>query len=394
MSIGSAFASPGEAREAVRAGLGYLAGLDAASVPAEGLGRHVRDLVRADALLAAALAPVLAAYDARDGQAGDGQKMLRAWLVHLARVTRGQAAGCLAIRSLPRHHRRLLAGLRADAVTASEALQLARWTKVIPAEFRGRAGEIRIAAAPAGAGDLRTRPQRYHDALAEAMKWLLASSLLPTRAGQPVKTLVHVTFAGLCDLDAGSALQEAWVTAYRARWAARRAAASVSAGDGGAWLDGDTARRVACDAMLVPVVTCTMDPAAVEQLIGLCVQYDHLRRQAPDHTDATGDGTVPPDHPGPGSRSDPGAQTDPGGHVKPRRPRETPAATRTPTAARTPRSARPAPPDRQPAPAGPGRQPAAGGPGRCWPCSSTRSSPPSCRSSRAPAASPPSCAAT
>jgi hypothetical protein len=25
--------------------------------------------------------------------------------------------------------------------------------------------------APGGAGDLRTRPQRYHDALAEAMRW-------------------------------------------------------------------------------------------------------------------------------------------------------------------------------------------------------------------------------
>ena len=26
--------------------------------------------------------------------------------------------------------------------------------------------------APAGGGDLRTRPQRYHDAVAEAMRWL------------------------------------------------------------------------------------------------------------------------------------------------------------------------------------------------------------------------------
>jgi len=42
--------------------------------------------------------------------------------------------------------------------------------------------------APAGGGDLRTRPQRYHDALAEAMKRLLASGLLPKRAWQPVKT--------------------------------------------------------------------------------------------------------------------------------------------------------------------------------------------------------------
>jgi hypothetical protein len=36
--------------------------------------------------------------------------------------------------------------------------------------------------APDGGGDLRTHPQRYHDALAEAMRRLLASDLLPRRA--------------------------------------------------------------------------------------------------------------------------------------------------------------------------------------------------------------------
>ena len=55
--------------------------------------------------------------------------------------------------------------------------------------------------APAGGGDLRTRPERYHDALGEAMRRLLASDLLPQRAGQPVKALVHVSFADLCALD-------------------------------------------------------------------------------------------------------------------------------------------------------------------------------------------------
>src|SRR5690242_16672016 len=42
--------------------------------------------------------------------------------------------------------------------------------------------------APAGAEDDRTREQRYHDALAEAMRRLVAAGLLPERAGQPVKT--------------------------------------------------------------------------------------------------------------------------------------------------------------------------------------------------------------
>jgi hypothetical protein len=38
------------------------------------------------------------------------------------------------------------------------------------------------------------------------MKRLLASDLLPRRAGQPVKALVHIYFAELCEMDQDSAL--------------------------------------------------------------------------------------------------------------------------------------------------------------------------------------------
>jgi hypothetical protein len=76
-------------------------------------------------------------------------------------------------------------------------------------------------------------PQRYHDALAEAMRRPLASDLLPRRAGQPVKALVHVHFAELLDMDQDSVLQDKWIGEYRVRWAAHRAAASVSTGTAG-----------------------------------------------------------------------------------------------------------------------------------------------------------------
>src|SRR5580692_7390248 len=135
--------------------------------------------------------------------------------------------------------------------------------------------------APQGGGDLRTRPQRYHDALAEAMRRLLASNLLPRRAGQPVKALAHIHFTELLAMDKDSVLQDTWITAYRAQWAARRAAASVGPGDGGAWLTGDAARAIAFDAMIVPVVTGDIDPDAVEDLISLCVLYDQARHDAP-----------------------------------------------------------------------------------------------------------------
>jgi Domain of unknown function (DUF222) len=125
---------------------------------------------------------------------------------------------------------------------------------------------------PAGAEDTRTRDQRYHDGLQEAMRRLAASGLLPERAGRPVKAWVHVSLAELRAMDAGSVLQGEWVTAVRARWAAYRAAASVSGGDGAAWLDGAAARAMTCDAVVTPVVTGEVDPGALQDLVRLCVQ--------------------------------------------------------------------------------------------------------------------------
>jgi len=165
-------------------------------------------------------------------------------------------------------------------------------------------------AAPEGAGDIRTRPERYHDALREAMRRLLASGLLPKRAGQPVKALVHIYFAELCEMDPGSALHDKWIAEYRAQWAGHRAAALVGTGDGGAWLEGDAARAIAYDAMIVPVVTGDIDAGAVEELITLCVRYDHIRAQAAgeqDGPDRPQDGHGPGDAPAEGTADAPAA---------------------------------------------------------------------------------------
>jgi hypothetical protein len=132
--------------------------------------------------------------------------------------------------------------------------------------------------APAGAEDDRTRDQRYHDALAEAMRRLAASDLLPERAGQPVKVWAHISLADLLRLDGSSALQEQWTAQVRARWAAHRAHASEGGSDGGAWLDGDGAEGIACDAAMAPIVTGDLDPAALEDLVRLCVELDGRRR--------------------------------------------------------------------------------------------------------------------
>jgi hypothetical protein len=132
--------------------------------------------------------------------------------------------------------------------------------------------------APAGAEDDRTKGQRYHDALAEAMRRLAASGLLPERAGQPVKAWAHISLADLLPLDAGSALQEEWTERVRARWAARRAHAAETGASDGAWLDGDAAAAVACDAAMAPIVTGDVNLDALEDLVRLCVELDARRR--------------------------------------------------------------------------------------------------------------------
>ena len=130
--------------------------------------------------------------------------------------------------------------------------------------------------APAGAEDTRTREQRYHDGLQEAMRRLIGAGLLPKRAGQPVKAWVHVSLAELRAMDGESVLQDQWITAVRAKWAGARAAASAGGSDGAAWLDGDAARAAACDASATPIVTGEVDIGALDDLVRLCVQLDRL----------------------------------------------------------------------------------------------------------------------
>ena len=143
--------------------------------------------------------------------------------------------------------------------------------------------------APAGAEDTRTQAQRYHDALHEAMQRLLTAGLLPERAGQPVKALVHISLADLMTLDGSSALQEEWTSRVRALWAGHRAGASAGGSDGGAWLDGDAATAMACDAAMTPIVTGDVNPAALDGLVRLCVELDRLRH----HGSGTGSGDGP-----------------------------------------------------------------------------------------------------
>jgi hypothetical protein len=147
--------------------------------------------------------------------------------------------------------------------------------------------------APAGAEDTRSHAQRYHDALEEAMRRLVAADLLPERAGQPVKVWAHISLADILILDGSSALLDEWIASTRAAWGAHRAEASAGGSDGAAWLDGDAAQAVACDASVTPVVTGEVNPAALDDLVRLCVELSHLHRH--DADDGSEQATPTPD---------------------------------------------------------------------------------------------------
>src|SRR5215469_9011470 len=108
----------------------------------------------------------------------------------------------------------------------------------------------------AGPEDIRSAPQRRHDALEEACRRLVASGMLPGRGGQPTQIQVHMSLAQLRDLPGASAAEAAW--------AAARASQP-------GWLSGPEAEAAACDATVVPIVTGQVDWTALDRLAEICL---------------------------------------------------------------------------------------------------------------------------
>jgi hypothetical protein len=335
----------------VRAGLDYLAAVDATQLSTTTQAECLRELGQADAVLTAARAFVLAGFTAGQGYADDADYSARSWLIHHTHITPGAAVGHTAWAKRTATHPKMLAALAVGQVSESVGRLICLWTGKLPEKFRDESDELLVTAAaaglgleelaalfaemyervrselpdedpdrdfadrglklattfggagvvhgdltpecaevlgrvldalgaPAGKDDDRTRDQRYHDALAEAMRRLVASDLLPERAGQPVKAWVHISLADLLLLDADSALQEQWTAHVREQWAARRAFASETGSEGGAWLEGDAVEAIACDAATTPIVTGEVDIDALEDLVRLCVELDAQRRDS------------------------------------------------------------------------------------------------------------------
>jgi hypothetical protein len=124
--------------------------------------------------------------------------------------------------------------------------------------------------AKTGPEDVRTQPQRDHDALEEACVRLIASGMLPQRAGQPVHLQVQVTLEQLWALAGG---------AVRPDWAARAR---------GSGLTDAEVQALACDATILPVVTGQVDNAALDTLVQLFLTAaGHTAPSASDTTEPT-----------------------------------------------------------------------------------------------------------
>ncbi len=287
-------------------------------------GQLLIALGEVQAKLTAMHARLLRRFDAASAHDADGYGSSSSWLAAKAGMSKKGAR--TAVRQMRQLGVRPLLGsaLAAGDITDSLAFTVADWTRKLPAQMRDETDRILLQAASAGAslddladiaacaietwrarqpdaddpdpgdrylrlgttfgdagvirGDLtpecatavravlealgkkagpeddRTEGQRFHDALQLACTLLLRARLVPARAGADTQAVIHIPLSQLRQLPGAPDLEDAWI---RARL-----------GEDG-YLTGTAAETAACDAQAVPVVTGTMDPGVIDQMIAL-----------------------------------------------------------------------------------------------------------------------------
>jgi hypothetical protein len=327
--LGASSAAFGSVPEALRAGLAFADFLNspvAAELPGAACGEVLTALGEIQGKLAAAYAAFLRRFDAANGHNADGYGSASAWLAAKGQLTKKDAK--TAVREMRRlgERPRLDAAVKDGGITRSWALAIADWTRKLPSGMRDETDRILLEAAVAGASlddlatiaacaienwrrqqpdpdnpddafddryvqagitfggaavirgnltpecatavravlealgkkagpeDDRTEGKRFHDALQLACELLLRARLVPDRAGADTQVVAHIPLSQLRQLPGAGDLEDAWI---RARL-----------GEDG-YLTGKDAEAAACDAQAVPVVTGTMNPAVIDQMIGL-----------------------------------------------------------------------------------------------------------------------------
>ncbi|MGH3170651.1 MAG: DUF222 domain-containing protein, partial [Trebonia sp.] len=307
---------PGSVSEAVvllGSALDFLNGPAGEAVEPAALGTVLEALAGVDAKHAAARLRFIARFDAHDCHDADGHASTGAWLAGKTGMAPGKARGeARAARQMTGKHPGLTDAMAGGGLSPSRAGKIAEWTGKFPAADRDGVERLLLEAAAAGASlddlyllfvtaleawkgrhpdpdggddgfgdryaqldltfggagrlngsltpecaaalqavlealgkkcgkqDTRTAGQRFHDALQQACELLIGAKMVPDPAGAGTHVDVHVTLAELLDMPGASLLTETWL---RAR-----------AGEHG-YLAGKDAEVIACDALIVPVVT-------------------------------------------------------------------------------------------------------------------------------------------
>ena len=337
-SFGAGFRSVMEALRAGRAMVDYLNSPAARELDGAARGEALMQIGAIQSGLAAAQNGLLRRFDADGGHDADGYATTAAWLACRTGLGRKDAKAAVRQMRLLSKHPLLEEAAAEGAVTISQAREMAGWTKRIgDEEMQKDADQILLEAARAGAdldglrviaqaayeawraqhpdddppgkgfgdrflqldttidgagrltGDLtpecaaavtavlealgkkrgpeddRTAAQRFHDALQEGCELLIRAKMVPDRAGSDTRVDVEIPLSALRGMDGASLVEEAWL---RAR-----------AGQPG-YLAGKDAEAIACDALIVPIVTGTPDWAAMTQMITL-ITTAHARCGGP-----------------------------------------------------------------------------------------------------------------
>jgi hypothetical protein len=135
-------ANAADALAAVRAGLDYLAGLDATELTTAEQADCLRGLAAAESVQLAATAKVLAAFSAANGPDVDGFATAKGWLRYQARITRPAAGAAVAWMRRLTAHPTIAAALAAGRLSPSWARQLCEWSELLPEDARERADQI------------------------------------------------------------------------------------------------------------------------------------------------------------------------------------------------------------------------------------------------------------
>src|ERR1700691_2532280 len=330
--------SAGEALAVIGTALDFLNGPAGDAVDAAGLGGVLEALAGIDARHAAVRMRFLTRFDANDCHDSDGYQSTASWLAGKTKTTLRQARGEMKqARRMTQAHPALGEAMAAGWLSQAWAASIAGWTGKLPEEARGKADEILLEAAAGGADledlkllaitieeawrrengpdddgdddgfddrfvqldttmdgagrvtgnltpecaaalqavleslgkkrgkeDTRTSAQRFHDALQEGCELLIGAKMVPDRAGSDTRVDVEIPLSALRGMDGASLIEEAWL---RAR-----------AGQPG-YLAGKDAEVIACDALIVPVVTGSPDWNVITQMITLVTDY-HAQARA------------------------------------------------------------------------------------------------------------------